>query len=29
MRERIEAEMAAGEADPHGREIPREAGGRP
>lgn len=27
MRERIEAEMAAGEADPHGREIPREAGG--
>lgn len=24
MRERIEAEMAAGEADPHGREIPRE-----
>jgi ABC-type Mn2+/Zn2+ transport system permease subunit len=28
MRERIEAEMAAGEADPHGREIPREAGGR-
>jgi len=28
MRERIEAEMAAGEADPHGREIPPEAGGR-
>ena len=25
MRERIEAEMAAGEADPHGREIPPEA----
>jgi hypothetical protein len=29
MRERIEAEMAAGEADPHGREIPPEAAGRP
>ncbi len=29
MRERIEAELATGEADPHGREIPREAGGRP
>jgi manganese/zinc/iron transport system permease protein len=28
MRERIEAEMAAGEADPHGREIPPESGGR-
>lgn len=25
MREQIEAEMAAGEADPHGREIPPEA----
>jgi manganese/zinc/iron transport system permease protein len=29
MRERIEAELATGEADPHGREIPRESGGRP
>jgi len=28
MRERIEAEMAAGAADPHGRDIPPEAGGR-
>jgi manganese/zinc/iron transport system permease protein len=28
MREQIEAEMAAGEADPHGREIPRESGGQ-
>jgi ABC-type Mn2+/Zn2+ transport system permease subunit len=26
MRERIEAELATGEADPHGREIPRESG---
>ena len=26
MRERIEAELAEGEADPHGREIPPEAG---
>lgn len=29
MRGRIEAELVAGEADPHGREIPPEAGGRP
>ena len=29
MRERIEAEMAVGEADPHGREIPPESGARP
>jgi len=27
MRERIEAELTEGEADPHGREIPPEAGG--
>jgi ABC-type Mn2+/Zn2+ transport system permease subunit len=27
MRERIEAELAAGAADPHGREIPPESGG--
>jgi ABC-type Mn2+/Zn2+ transport system permease subunit len=26
MRERIEADLVAGEADPHGREIPPEAG---
>ncbi|MEX1074834.1 MAG: metal ABC transporter permease [Pirellulales bacterium] len=29
MRERIEAEMAAGEADPHGREIPPEVSRHP
>jgi manganese/zinc/iron transport system permease protein len=28
MRERIEAELAAGAADPHGREIPPESGGQ-